>query len=65
MDYNKHGGSPLLGCSKTIIKSHGSSKAETIFAAIQLAKNYTKANINGKISETILSLPDLEGEGND
>ena len=65
MDYNKHGGSPLLGCSKTIIKSHGSSKPETIVSAIELAKNYTKANINQKISDAILSLPDLDEVQND
>ena len=59
MDYNKYGGSPLLGCSKTIIKSHGSSIAETIVEAINLAINYTKTNINGKISETILNLPEF------
>ena len=59
MDYNRYGGSPLLGCNKTIIKSHGSSKPETILAAINLAKNYSKANINEKISNAVLSLPDL------
>ena len=59
MDYNKYGGSPLLGCNKTIIKSHGSSKADTILAAINLAKSYTNANINGKISDAVLNMPDI------
>ena len=53
LDYNKYGGSPFIGCSKTIIKSHGSSKAETIFASIEQAYKYENAKINEKIAEQI------------
>ncbi len=62
LDYNKYGGSPFIGCSKTIIKSHGSSKAETILASIEQARKYTLANINNKISDEITKLPPLEVE---
>ncbi len=35
MDYNKKGGAPFLGCEKLVIKSHGSSKAESICGSIE------------------------------
>lgn len=60
LDYNKYGGSPFIGCSKTIIKSHGSSKAETILASIEQAYKYESAKINQKISEKIDDLPEFE-----
>ena len=30
MDYSKHGGAVLLGLKGAVIKTHGSSKAETV-----------------------------------
>lgn len=45
LDYNKYGGSPFLGIKKIVIKSHGSSKAETIRNAIFQAYDLYKANI--------------------
>lgn len=65
LDYNKYGGSPFIGCSKTIIKSHGSSKAETICASIVQAYKYQKARINEKIAQEIVNLPNLEEIEND
>lgn len=62
LDYNKYGGSPFIGCKKTIIKSHGSSKAETICATIRQAYKYEQAKINEKINETIQSLSPIEVE---
>lgn len=62
LDYNKYGGSAFIGCSKTIIKTHGSSKAETILASITQAYNYQNANINQKISSSIENLGNLEVE---
>ncbi|MBQ9786154.1 MAG: phosphate acyltransferase PlsX [Clostridia bacterium] len=62
LDYNKYGGSPFIGCSKTIIKSHGSSKAVTILASIEQAYKYETANINEKISNEIVNFTDL-GDG--
>ena len=53
LDYNKYGGSIFLGAKKTVIKSHGSSKAETIFAAIKQAIDINKAGINNKIIEKL------------
>lgn len=49
LDYNKYGGSPFLGCKKIIIKSHGSSKAETIKACIEQAKHLYQAKFIEKV----------------
>lgn len=61
LDYNKYGGSPFLGCKKTVIKSHGSSNAETILACIDQAITLNKNHINDKINEE-LSKVTFEGE---
>lgn len=65
LNYHKYGGSPFIGCNKTIIKSHGSSKAETIYASIVQAYKYQQANINDKIAVAIANLPPLEEKTND
>ena len=31
MDYNNYGGAVLLGCKKTVVKGHGSSKTNAIY----------------------------------
>ena len=64
LNYHKYGGSPFIGCNKTIIKSHGSSKAETIYASIVQAYKYQQANINSKIAQAIAELPPLEEDTN-
>lgn len=45
MDYNNRAGAVLLGCKKLVVKSHGSSKAESIYQSILLAYNMDKANL--------------------
>lgn len=62
LDYNKYGGSPFIGCKKTIIKSHGSSKAETILASIKQAYTLEKLKINEEIEHSVSELPKLEEE---
>lgn len=62
LDYNKYGGSPFIGCKKTIIKSHGSSKAETILASIKQAYALEKYKINQAIEKTVGELPAIEEE---
>jgi glycerol-3-phosphate acyltransferase PlsX len=42
MDYNKNGGAPFLGVEKLVIKSHGSSKAESICGSIMQVVNMHK-----------------------
>ncbi len=53
MDYNNYGGAVLLGANKTIVKSHGSSKAEAVFQSIKQAYNMEKNEIRAAIAEAI------------
>ncbi len=55
LDYTSVGGSPFLGVKKLIIKSHGSSKANTIYSCIiqarQLTLNKTIETISASLKE--------------
>ena len=53
MDYNNYGGAVLLGCCKTIVKAHGSSKAITIKHCIEQAYKIEKSNLRKSIAEAI------------
>ena len=53
LDYNKYGGSPFLGIKKIVIKSHGSSKAETILACIKQAKSLYDKNVITEIENLV------------
>jgi glycerol-3-phosphate acyltransferase PlsX len=48
-DASEHGGAPLLGISKPVIKAHGSSDANAIKNAIRQAINYTDSGVNEDI----------------
>ena len=39
-DYTEHGGAPILGSQKVVIKAHGSSNAKAFYNAIRQAKNF-------------------------
>lgn len=52
-DANEVGGTALLGISKPVIKAHGSSKAEAIFAAIRQAKEFAESGIIADIEQHI------------
>lgn len=53
MDYNNYGGAVLLGTSKTIVKGHGSSKAEAVFHCLEQAYNMEKNGLNAAIAEQL------------
>lgn len=53
LDYNKYGGSPFIGVKKIIIKSHGSSKAETIYACVKQAKSLYEKHVIDQIEKSI------------
>ena len=38
LDYNSQGGSPFVGINKIVVKSHGTSTAETIYACVKQVK---------------------------
>ena len=48
-DANEHGGAPLLGISRPVIKAHGSSDANAVKNAIRQAINFVKTGINDDI----------------
>jgi glycerol-3-phosphate acyltransferase PlsX len=50
IDYTEHGGAPLLGLQKPVIKAHGSSNAKAIKNAVRQAKYCIEADISGKLS---------------
>ena len=49
-DPSEHGGAPLLGISKPVIKAHGSSDAVAIMNAIRQAVNFVATDINRDIA---------------
>ncbi len=49
-DSSEHGGAPLLGISKPVIKAHGSSDAKAIKNAVRQAIGYTETGITSDIS---------------
>lgn len=53
MDYNNYGGAVLLGAAKTIVKGHGSSKAEAVYQCVKQAYNMEANNLCQAISEAI------------
>lgn len=59
LDFDKVGGALLLGVKKPVVKSHGSSKSETIANAIANAVGVHRGNLIRSV-ETLLENADLE-----
>ncbi len=53
LDYTEHGGTPLIGISKPVIKAHGSSNAKAVKNAIRQAKNMCDNKVIEKIEESL------------
>ena len=53
---NKHGGSPLLGCKKLVVKNHGSCKRNNILSSIEQTMLLDENNLVGKIEEALEKL---------
>lgn len=51
MDYKEHGGAPVLGVRKPVIKAHGSSDAKAFFSAIRQTKKLVECNLVENIAE--------------
>jgi len=62
MDYTEHGGAPLLGISKPVIKAHGSSNDKAFKNAIRQAKQMVENQMIATIAEGLASLKAQEGE---
>ena len=61
LDYSKYGGAVLLGIEKPVVKAHGSSKAESVCAAVLQAKEAAESGLVGDIRE-MLAAVQPEGE---
>lgn len=48
-DSSEHGGAPILGISKPVIKAHGSSDAKALRNAVRQAINFVESGINKDI----------------
>ena len=53
MDPNEVGGTALIGVSKPVVKAHGASNADSIFAAIRQAKIFVEAGVVDDIRANI------------
>ena len=53
MDPNEVGGTALVGISKPVIKAHGSSNADSFFAAIRQAKQFAESGFIEDIEANI------------
>ncbi|MBQ4110870.1 MAG: phosphate acyltransferase PlsX [Clostridia bacterium] len=52
-DYKEHGGAPILGLNKPVIKAHGSSNDYAIYKAIIQADTFAKQGVIEKIQKNI------------
>ncbi|MGI6743141.1 MAG: phosphate acyltransferase PlsX [Eubacteriales bacterium] len=60
-DASEYGGAPILGISKPVIKTHGSSDALEIKNAVRQAVNYVKSGVTLELAESIgAAVPSIE-----
>lgn len=52
-DASEHGGAPILGISKPVIKAHGSSDAKAIQNAVRQAMQFVNNEINYEIAHSV------------
>lgn len=64
MNYTSVGGAAFLGVEKLVVKTHGSSKAETIFSCVKQVQALAKANMVENLKNSLSQLSE-EGEAND
>ena len=63
LDYTEHGGAPLLGLRRPVIKAHGSSNAKAFKNAIRQAKGFAGGEIIAEIEGAIAALKQAAPEG--
>ncbi len=56
LDYEQHGGAPLLGISGAVIKAHGSSGAMALMNAVRQARLMIEGDVAGLIAKGVTSL---------
>ena len=55
-DAKEHGGSPILGLRKPVIKAHGNSKAKAFASAIKQAISFAEVGLAEKTADGIAQL---------
>ena len=56
-DASEHGGAPLLGISRPVIKAHGGSDANAIRNALAQAVCFVQYDVNGEIEAIASTVP--------
>ncbi len=59
MDYTEHGGAPLLGVNKAVVKAHGSSNARAFYHAIRQCEEMVNGEVPQLIGSEIAAQPAL------
>lgn len=62
LDYKEHGGAPLLGSARPVIKAHGSSDAKAFKNAIRQAKTFVENNVISEMETALAQLKAKEEE---
>ena len=55
-DASEHGGAPLLGLTKPVVKAHGSSDARAIASAVRQAASFASTGVIGEIADFVRRL---------
>ena len=63
LDYTEHGGAPLLGLRRPVIKAHGSSNAKAFKNAIRQAKGFAERDVIVEIESALATLKKVTAEG--
>ena len=61
-DASEHGGAPILGIAKPVIKAHGSSDAKAIKNAVKQAISFVNTGINSEIADWALRTKEEKNE---
>lgn len=56
MDYNTQGGSPFVGINKIVVKSHGTSTAETILSCVKQVKEIHESGFIENLRQGLIGL---------
>jgi len=61
-DASEHGGAPILGIRKPVIKAHGGSDAKAIMNAIRQAKKFVEDDVNGEIERVTTEMTEKKND---
>ncbi len=56
MDYEEHGGAPLVGLNNTVIIAHGRSNAKAVASTLRQAHQTVAMDVTGKINQRVAEL---------